>query len=192
MICLRITKLRLGGYKMKPITFSTEMVQAILDGRKTQTRRVIKPQPPDDVTHIIGPEKCRYQPDQILYVRETFCEVLYRYERIPINGGHITVPKFAYKADSEVDYTGIWQSPVCMPKEAARLFLKVKDVRVEQLWYITDKDAWAEGCNIYRIPSPIVWFCELWDRTYAERGFPWKSNPWVFVIEFERIKEGGK
>ncbi len=162
---------------MKPILFSTEQVQAILDGRKTITRRVIKPQPPveavysyiseeliskkltehfvtfaDSTGKTLSPQvMLPYQPGDILWVRETFCEVPYEYNHIPIKGGYITTPKYAYKADSKRDYTGIWKPSIHMPKEAARIFLRVTDVRVERvqdiwMWVIeferTEVESW--------------------------------------------------
>ncbi len=205
--------------KEKPIIFSTPMVKAILDGRKTQTRRVIKDK---DITNwfdidvdgkpiaYIDQEtgdsyppthRAKYQPGDILWVRETFCEVPYEHNHVPIKGGHITIPKYAYKADSERDYTGIWKPPIHMPCEAARIFLRVKTVRVERLQDITPKDAWEEGCRIgisfpweEHIPElqqqcrDIV-FKNLWDSLYAKRGYGWDTNPWVWVIEFERINK---
>lgn len=154
---------------MKPIIFSTEMVRAILDGRKTQTRRVIKVTNPNEweginncrdsecgasvPCYLYRPEATegrgihypRYDVGDNLWVRETFCEIPYEYERIPIGGGHITLPKYAYRADSKIDYTGIWRPSIHMPREAARLFLLVKAVRVERLQDINEEDAIAEG-----------------------------------------------
>ena len=144
---------------MKPMIFSAYSVRAIQDGRKTQTRRVIKPQPDaeaeykgievgdhtfetdNDMWHIRAP----YQPGDILWVREPFCEIPYEHEHIPINGGHVTLPKYAYKADSEVDYTGLWKSSRYMPKKTARLFLLVKSVWPEKLQDITAEDVFSEG-----------------------------------------------
>lgn len=219
---------------MKPVIFNSEMVMATLDGRKTQFREVIKPQPDvayggvckiyleqhpfqggfiseavgrfvetgikdgtmawvayDWCENAVGIEdenwiKLKYYPGDILYVRETFCEVPYEYEHIPINGGHITLPRFAYKADSEVDCTGIWKSPVCMPREAARIFLKVKNVRVERLQEITEEDAKAEGMMMIGMETYRDEFVEFWD--HFNRKYSWESNPFIWVIEFEIIK----
>jgi hypothetical protein len=204
---------------MKPIIFSTPMVQAILDGRKTQTRRVVKingfpitsPKESLELTKegliyhsfcsMSGYYKLLCQPGDILWVRETFCEVPYEHNHVPIKGGHITIPKYAYKADSERDYTGIWKPSIHMPREAARIFLRVKTVRVERLQDITPKDAWDEGC---RIGNSFPWeehipelqqqcrdilFIPLWDRFNRKRGYGWDTNPWVWVIEFERINK---
>jgi len=78
-----------------------------------------------------------------------------------------------------------------MPREAARIFLRVIDVRVERLQEITEEDARAEGCDANipdGVPSSIVWFYEIWNRLNARRGYGWDTNPWVWVIEFERTE----
>jgi hypothetical protein len=210
---------------MKPIIFSTPMVQAILDGRKTQTRRVIKydfesvysaasqqgimdkvcqyGELPSDAIEWYAKNiaKPKYQPGDVLWVRETFCEVPYEHNHVPIKGGYITIPKYAYKADSERDYTGIWKPSIHMPREAARIFLRVKTVRVERLQEITEEDAIAEGVgDPYDYQSPEYYdqphmrgleinksaFAGLWDSLNEKRGYGWRTNPWVWVIEFER------
>ena len=209
----------------KPILFSTEMVRAVLDGRKTQTRRVVKPakrnhrgfkqgnglwidgyraedkpnghikdysvssvwQRKDYYIKDFAP----YKPGDILWVRETFCEVPYEYNHIPIKGGHITIPKYAYKADSERDYTGIWKPSIHMPKEVARIWLEVTDVRVERLQEITEEDARAEGALPAREERGYNCcrdgFITLWDSLNAKRGYGWETNPWVWVVSFKRL-----
>lgn len=186
----------------KPILFSTEMVRAILKGQKTQTRRVIKPQPPDGVGRIRGPElyepakvdrngelvpgepvygvyddwgewgaKFPYgQPGDVLWVRETWC-----------NAG---VFGYVYRATDSlpVSVKGGWRPSIHMPREAARLFLLIKNVRVERLQDITEEDARAEGAIGI---EPISVFMNLWNSINGKR-YPWESNPWVWVIEFER------
>lgn len=212
----------------KPILFSTEMVRAILDGRKTQTRRVMKPQPPEWVNSLYGPEwyspaiidsngdlqegkpiygvyddygdfgvKCPYQPGGVLWVRETWADLR--------GMGFGNDPKtdkpwnFAYKADikpgsdsdrARIDYGVKWKPSIYMPREAARLFLLVKNVRVERLREITEEDAIAEGIRIGIGGKPYFSchdaFAALWDSINAKRGYGWDVNPWVWVIEFER------
>jgi len=196
---------------MKPIIFSTYSVRAIQDGRKTQTRRVIKPQPPDWCESFgfsaftpkgkisgrgTAPEgygeifiKLIYQPGDIIWVKEPFCEIPYEHEHIPIEGGHITLPKYAYKADSEVDYTRLWKSPRFMPKKAARIFLLVKSVSVERLQDITEEDAWAEGMEIILADTCRQEYMEFWDHLNTKRGYPSESNPWVWKYEFERTEK---
>lgn len=159
--------------KEKPIIFSTEMVRAILDGRKTQTRRVIKPQPKYELrlkdsrwheysenpladSQVGSPwgheYKCPWLIGDILWVRETWADLR--------GMGFGNDPKtdkpwnFAYKADikpgsdsdrARIDYGVKWKPSIYMPREAARLFLRVKNVRVERLQDITRMDCQAEG-----------------------------------------------
>ena len=179
----------------RPILFSTPMVQAILDGRKTQTRRVIKPQPLDVVTYadqrVWYPEviKCPYEVGDVLWVRETFTNS----EEYPF---------IFYKADAD-DVSIKWKPSIFMPKSACRLFLQVKSVRVERLQDITEEDAIAEG--IERIKKdgmlsfrsyavkhdacvyPYVSFQTLWHKINGPTS--WVKNPWVWVIEFEKIEK---
>lgn len=185
---------------IKPILFNTEMVRAILDGRKSVTRRVVK----HDTNEILNspyhkkhPEVedkqiisklCMppYQPEDVLYVRETWC---LRYDG----------EKYFYKADKNtqleekqlVDYDHVsWKASIHMPKEAARIWLKVKGVRVERLQDITDEQAEKEGCNDYT--STALGFSYLWDstikRTEIDR-YGWDANPWVWVIDFEQCEK---
>jgi hypothetical protein len=156
--------------KEKPIIFSTPMVKAILEGRKTQTRRVIKPQPDDGGVHGVTVEgfqtalyqaeeywinteegeskqvKPRYRKGDILWVREKFCNV---------NRPEVT--EYYYFADTLFveceDYDPkewTWKTSLYMPRKAARLFLKVTSVRVERLQDISEKDAEAEGIKIHQ------------------------------------------
>lgn len=192
------------------------MVQAILDGSKTQTRRVVKingfpitsPKESLELTKegliyhsfysMSGYYKLLCQPGDILWVRETFCEVPYEHNHVPIKGGHITIPKYAYKADSERDYTGIWKPSIHMPREAARIFLRVTNVRVERVQDITLEDIEHEGLycdppytkeHFAYAPGMRIHWKKLWDSLYAKRGYGWATNPWVWVIEFERINK---
>jgi len=206
------------GKMERPILFSTEMVRAILDGRKTITRRVIKPQPPlsrfgisswevsvfdADKRHI-----CPYgKPGTILWVRETWCK------HTDIHDNSFEEPLIAgyyYKADAPkywVDDREIvkWRPSIHMPKEAARLFLKVTNVRVERLQDITQEDIISEGlwsysqefreeickwrdCASAIQETRVKYFKNLWDSIYAKRGYGWDTNPWLWVVEFERTK----
>ena len=170
----------------RPILFSTPMVQAILDGRKTQTRRVIKPQPLDVVTYadqrVWYPEviKCPYEVGDLLWVRETFIRI------------ENAIDNYYYKTDKGV--SGKWKPSIFMPKEACRLFLQVKNIRVEQLQDITEEDAFAEGAKHGRFyglgqigGSTREGFFELWE-TINKKGSV-NKNPWVWVIEFEKIEK---
>lgn len=197
---------------MKPILFNTEMVRAILEGRKTVTRRVVKPRYKDrdagfwvqkkvttgEITgiEIYDEEECGteryvkppYQAGDILYVRETWREY---------NG------KYYYRADECPDYDNYktnpkWKPSIHMPKEAARIFLRVADVRVERLQDITPKQAGNEGVSWETDNSGQFrrWqFHKLWDSTINKKDldeYGWNANPWVWVIEFERFEKGGE
>lgn len=205
---------------MKPILFNTAMVQAILEGRKTVTRRAIKPQPAGALRPM-GKGSCRpgcfeasgeeriyrppYQPGDVLYVRETWTEMPYGY---------------VYRADEEQpegwEVDDCWRPSIHMPRAAARIFLRVTAVKAARLQEIEKEDvlregvepkyyaggckcAWAfEGCmekpctNRDGYIDLCHWmpFSELWDKTMkpADRSaYGWEANPWVWVIEFERI-----
>ncbi|MFR2103904.1 MAG: hypothetical protein ACLS4R_04400 [Roseburia inulinivorans] len=230
---------------IKPILFNTEMVQAILDGRKNCTRRMVKPQPDEKHTYPLGfvtdsTEKkevgCfgfgineyggsikyanpQYQPGDILYVRETW----ERFECWNCDGDERgNCPKepkksvldktcgcYMYRATDEISGDAKWHPSIHMPKEAARIWLKVTNVRVEQLQDITEDGAEAEGVidnrgfihspeNEYdRIYTAREHFIEIWDRTIKKSdldSYGWDANPWVWVIEFERCEpqEGHK
>lgn len=165
---------------MKPILFNTEMVRAILDGRKTATRRVIKPQPDKEHSHELGYVVCGdakdigsfgfgthecggniqyvkppYQINDILYVRETFFQAVGHYLDVSGEAVSYTYPIFEYVADGKhekghwynerQDYYMVKRPSIHMPKEVARIFLKVTGVRVERLQDITEEQAKAEG-----------------------------------------------
>lgn len=194
----------------KPILFNTEMVMAILDGRKTQTRRVAFPERdlrefrnqmyPDGwwyrgrvfqnfKSFLYDPNvpKCKYWPGNVLWVRETWAEMPYGY---------------VYRADDEEpegwDPDDRWCPSIHMPREAARIFLKVTDVRLERLQDIDDEGAKAEGANFgagvaeKMRRSAIERFAEIWDSTIKpsdRERYGWDANPWVWVIKFKRIEE---
>lgn len=176
---------------IKPILFNTEMVRAILDGRKSCTRRLVKPEPQGyfevseeplyiyDTDGNQGKITPPYQPSDILYVRESYSELTFGY---------------VYKANGEnIDHLGNvikWHPSIHMPKEAARIWLKVTDVRVERLQEMTDDDAEAEGCFDYT--STALGFPDVWDSTIKKSdldSYGWTANPWVWVIEFERCEK---
>lgn len=193
---------------IKPILFNTEMVRAILDGRKTCTRRIVKGAIPDDAMWgytMFTPKGCiscrgvyadeygekffrlPYQQGDILYVRETWCKGFWMNEK----------ERYYYKADDN-DFHCVWHPSIHMPKEAARIWLKVKDVRVERLHDITGKSVLREGINSHVHPDADYFdgnqrevFAELWDSTIKKSDidrYGWDANPWVWVIEFERYE----
>lgn len=211
---------------IKAILFNTEMVRAILEGRKSCARRIVKPQ------QLIGmlPDKCKngalekflkekklmfkpycdmtdielintaykapYQPGDILYVRETWKKApngYYYYED--------------WQRNDIADVTK-WKPSIRMPKEAARIWLKVTNVRVEHLQEITDEQAKREGIQYDECPTGFTWKQEtdmhncyttpigamqaLWNSTIKKSdldGYGWDANPWVWTIEFERCEK---
>ena len=190
---------------MKPILINTDMVRAILEGRKTVTRRVVKPQPPAGVTrleHGAAPGRWRspgkdvwveirapYQPGDILWVRETWAHP----SRTEIDAG--TDPEFyLYKADRlHAAAWDKWHPSIHMPREAARIFLRVTGVRVERLREMASDDVFMEG--VFPTSSAEnIWdrWRFVWDRTIRPKDratYGWDANPWVWVIEFERIRK---
>lgn len=184
--------------EMKPILFNTEMVRAILEGRKTVTRRVIKTQHKNAYGFYVCRNKaseivgiCDYDEDEtmfddysnppyqvgdVLYVRETFAQVA-KYT-------------FWYRATAPKGCENIlWRPSIHMPKEAARIFLKVTDVRVGRLQDMTIDDVHHEGVSITR---GFEDFTKLWDSTIKKENlhlYGWGANPYVWVIEFERCEK---
>lgn len=221
---------------IKPILFNTEMVRAILDGRKSCTRRLVKPQPDEKHTYPLGfvtdstekkevgcfgfgigeyggsiqYAKPQYHTDDVLYIRETCTE---------------ECGKYYYRADYDSDYldpcetlsggypascrnhpgcdgcmatsTRIhWHPSIHMPKEAARIWLRVTDVRVERLQEITAESALTEGADKYihangtlNEDQTITSFIGIWNSTIKESDldrYGWDANPYVWVISFER------
>lgn len=193
---------------IKPILFNTEMVRAILDGRKACTRRAVKHNVKamlNSQYHMEHPEVedawlikklCRppYEPGDIMYVRETwgegYAEGTYIYKA---DDKLAELPTF--KKTSKI----LYHPSIHMPKEAARIWLKVTDVRVERLQDITDDGAKAEGAN-WKNGKNVGWeekmkrtaverFAEIWDSTIKKSDldrYGWAANPWVWVIQFER------
>lgn len=209
---------------IKPILFNTDMVRAILDGRKSCTRRIVNPQPqgrlcytfaggdcgtwgypsktayenwgdeyklPEDITDEELKRRWNppYHTDDILYVRETFIQA--------------AAHTFWYKANFELRMPeGLrWKPSIHMPKEAARIWLRVTDVRVERLQEISAESALTEGADKYvhlngkfDENAILTSFIGIWDSTIKKSDldyYGWSANPWVWVIEFERCERGG-
>ena len=188
-----------------PILFSTPMVQAILNGRKTQTRRVINP---DLIQHwfdepiLDEKEKLLYSRKKVgdrLWVRETWCNTW------PFDG-HKCEDGPCYKATDDGEcgaaITGQkWTTSIHMPHWASRITLEIVNVRLERVKEISEKDAEAEGVcatvvattrtddngDSVEILTAIAPFSELWDSINAKRGYGWDANPWVWVIEFKKV-----
>lgn len=249
-----------GQVKERPIIFSGEMVKAILDGKKTMTRRVVKS---DFINHYKHAHIIRQSTDKKregkayfydtpvgsmvlssqlannhygkvgdrLWVRETWA---------PVNSCGESA--LAYKADNEIiclseneefldeygtlNYTdprlakyafadwaddlvngveGAWKSPITMPRWASRILLEITDIRVERLNDISEADAVKEGLRILPasgryVVSPgdqhfggashdaVEVFSWLWDSLNTKKGYPWSSNPWVWVVEFKVVE----
>lgn len=201
----------------KPILFFGEMVRAILDGRKSMTRRVVKPQP-EVMYESTRPEL--WQGDNRPLYKEsfaTYCPYGIRGQRLWVRetwGLHDTEPKDGpdgahvyFRATNgdrhELRYQR-WRPSIHMPRWASRLTLEITDIRVECLQEISESDALAEGFeNDLRLvndhtgsltPGEVGMtavgnFKDLWDTLNEKRGFGWDQNPWVWVIEFKRLEE---
>lgn len=195
---------------IKPILFNTDMVRAILDGRKTCTRRVVKPTPKyfevnENPVYIYDAEPAMgriyppCQPEDVLYVRETWCG-------LSVNeAGHFRGhPIYYYRADGDLrpeGWRGAWHPSIHMPKEAARIWLKVTDVRVERLQDITENGIKNEGIRLKQkdcvskfdyISELYLLFSRLWESTIKKSDldrYGWYANPWVWVISFERCEK---
>ena len=202
--------------RVLPILFNTDMVRAILDGRKTVTRRCVKflnGKNPNWTGYVkdglmlyngtnepcIKP--CQYHPGDILYVRETWSD-----DRQFTKDS--TPGRYFYKASESDEFTVKWKPSIHMPKEAARIFLNVKDVRVERLQEIPHDGALKEGIHFCECPDGFTWKPEtdmhncyitpmgamqvLWNSTIKKSDiyrYGWDANPWVWVIEFERCEK---
>lgn len=234
---------------IKPILFNTEMVRANLEGRKSCTRRIVKGFIPNDAKWgytAFTPKGCiscrgtfadgygekffklPCEPRDILYVRETW---QYLYE---LDGNEQIIEgtgKYYYAAtdtipfDTYVDASGVthervpWRPSIHMPKEAARIWLKVTDMRAERLQEIDEDGVWDEGfrfkppcltrvsadghtCDLDGPCRSSIKYCdmtmgelfgrELWNSTIKKSDldrYGWDANPWVWVIEFERCEK---
>lgn len=183
----------------KPILFNSEMVNAILSGRKTQTRRIMGNQPAGqdlETVHVRHNDDFNFQwygnlgessyfpcplgkPGDQLWVRETFGDCGRR---------------LVYRADSDDGAACIvkrWTPSIHMPRWASRINLLITGVRVERLNTISTGDAMAEGYPAEREATggsldAWLWFRDLWDGIYPDNTF--EVNPWCWVIEFERME----
>lgn len=204
---------------VRPILFNSDMVRAILEGRKMVTRRIIKqdkinavmnsparkenPKIPD-ANFINCLVDAPYQRGDILYVRETW-QYLYELDGneqiIEGTGRYYYAATDTFIFDTYVDSQGIslhkipWRPSIHMPKKAARIWLQVTDVRAERLHNLTNRDAKKEGIHVETDNSGIAHraaFMRLWDSTIRKLDvdrYGWNANPWVWVIEFERCEK---
>ena len=198
---------------IKPILFNTEMVRAILDGRKDATRRIVKGFIPNDA--VWG--YTAFTPKGYISCRGTFADGYgEKFFKLPCEPGNILYVRETWKkAPNGYYYYEDWQKNVIaditkwnpsirMPKEAARIWLKVTDVKVERLQNITEDGSKAEGAidnrgfihspdNEYdRIHTAREHFIEIWNSTIKKSSldrYGWDASPWVWVIEFERCEK---
>ena len=182
---------------------TSQMVRAILEGRKTQTRRVAKPVKHPDLGNLYTPgalamgrepqhvinRACPYgQPGDRIYVRETFSQ-------------HPEWGQLAFRADGEEfeDADGWlwepkWMPSIHMPKDLARIWLEITGVRLERIQEITPDDCIAEGAwpveqrELGRGHEAASAFRELWEST----GGDWDANPWVWAIDFKVLSTTGR
>lgn len=233
--------------KMKPILFNTDMVRALLEGRKTVTRRPVKNKggsPADygrkhysglryelngdvsnlwagfymdsDIFYVAGEKhidaiyfKAPYRPGDILYVRETWsiktdddC-IANKSHKCPYkscenHAGPCVEEVYIYKASDILPDSGCrWHPSIHMPREAARIFLRVTGVWVERLWDVNEEKAITEGAsNTFWHQEPFhtarQHFISIWDNTIKpadRKKYGWSADPWVWVITFERISK---
>lgn len=189
--------------KERPIIFSAEMVRAILENRKTQTRRLAKNEAQILNVRIANDAKvifnsCPYgRVGDRLWVRETFFDhnSMLNYDQ----NAERNVKFVEYRAtewDREnQEYAGGWTPSTYMPRWASRITLEIVAVRGERLWEISNDGAVAEGIlNLNRLsnaavcmPEPRELFEHSWDVINGKKA-PWGSNPWVWVVEFKRVQ----
>jgi len=199
--------------KERPIIFNNEMVKAIIDGRKTQTRRIIKNSPKiPNIGAFYWFAKNAKKEDSIwnfcpygntgnhLWVRNNW----YHYMTGASNKNNEqawdeatnTVRWYAGGRieNCEPTLNSMWKKKpsIFMPRWASIITLKIKDIRIERLQDIAENDAKEEGAPFYQDFSKNsgyrAGFIMLWDQLNAKRGYPWDSNPRVWVIRFERVK----
>lgn len=197
----------------RPILFSAPMVRAILDGRKTQTRRIVKLKPGQQVderddgsswpwTDYDGADMwdwlpCPYgQPGDRLWVRESFMPAPLD---TPPSQPTPTSWSIAYAAGGQEEKTAPpgynpmlynyerWSPSIHMPRWASRITLEITAVRVERLQEIGEADAQAEGCTGSPLgpAADLLLFRTLWESIHGPES--WAANPWVWVVEFRRV-----
>ena len=186
------------------ILFNTEMVRAILDGIKGSTRRIVKGFIPNDA--VWG--YTAFTPKGYISCRGTFADGYgEKFFKLPCEQGDILYVRETWKKApngyyyyedwqrNDIADVTKWKPSIHMPKEAARIWLKVTNVRVERLQEITEVQAQAEGCNSGLLTGACTargQFEDLWNSTVKKSdldSYGWEANPWVWVIEFERCEK---
>lgn len=205
----------MNDLKSRGLMFKAPLVMAILNGEKTQTRRMVKlpikreafvmldygngwwPFQSDDGESELCDDGCEHpysspfgEKGELLYVRETFA----------LKGNSDGCPSILYKADNkeyyfdgekvldvkgETEFTGAWKPAIHMNKKYARIWLEVDFIRVEKLQDISDEDAMKEGITLKSGQSPRQAFFDLWNTTGAD----YKDNPWVWVVGFKKVEK---
>jgi hypothetical protein len=209
-----------------PILFSVPMVHAILEDRKTVTRRIVPgvilkkrikyeaQQVSNSMFTGLIPERdfymkyTKYHLGDLLWVRENF--QIYPMQEFLSKSGEMKpytkIPKekpegYYVEYAAEQENQRKWRPSIFMPRYLSRIVLEVTDVRVERLMEITDRDAVNEGITMSLARGMNFkndglegfrgYFAILWNDLNADRGYGWETNPWVYRIEFKRIKKGG-
>jgi len=194
----------------KPILFKPEMIKALCANKKTVTRRLVKPQPPEYIDWFeyfkidntfrgymepggiptIDRIDAKYWPGLKLWVREIFTRM-----KFPENSLIMKSPDsdgwykhgdsvYCYKASMEGYPDDRWSSPLFLPRIASRFLLKITDVKIERLHELDDIDAVLEGCKNRDD------YARLWNEIYSETGYTWEKCPFVYRIQFEKLEAG--
>lgn len=198
----------------RPILFSAPMVRAILEGRKTVTRRVVKLPKGSQLEEISWPwmrptvwlpsrqksvlMDCPYgEPGDQLWVRESWCPI-YRQGDPDLGVIEVDYRATPTKRMCDLDGSRRWKPSIHMPRSASRIQLEITAVRVERLHQISRESALDEGCSLPDLPSDLAGlfgecppdertaFASLWSRINGDES--WDANPWVWVVEFKVIK----
>lgn len=198
--------------KERPILFSAPMVRAILDGTKTQTRRIVKHPAAEGKSgwhptttgwqYLPGGSErpvCPYgRPGDRLWVRETHApaaDCWGAWERRMCMDSTGPAPIIHYQADGGDPFIERWRPSIHMPRWASRINLEITSVRVERLQDISEADAIAEGISKSdrtggwlpgNCAAPEWAYRELWEQINGAGS--WEANPWVWVVEFRRIE----
>ena len=177
--------------KTRPILFNTEMVKAILEGRKTQTRRVIKPQPDKDDCWYLGRSQYQYTAKEFAvspYAKHKVGDRLWVRETWATNKG--TPKRLFFKADEGNPITELdkWRPSIHMPRWASRITLEITDIRAERLQEITAEGTYNEGLPKGINDNRFEWFQNLWNSIYKKQ-YRWEDNPWVWIITFKIVIE---
>ena len=190
--------------KEHPILFGAPMVRALLTDTKTQTRRVVKPQPSPGLAlggarvvegMTVWGARCPYgQPGDRLWVRETFARIDGQ-TRPWIETDYAATYTHGDRLGDALGIKKRWTPSIHMPRHASRIDLEVTGVRVERLQDISASDAIAEGISLHTdhhhrpatsVYGPVQTYRDLWEDINGDGA--WDLNPWVWVVGFKRIK----